>query len=144
MAGFSVNNNSRGGRFMRNKFFVGTYGWDKLSKFLFVVGALLLISKFTAIIGVVIIAYAFIRTLSKNFTKREREEMAFEEWLRNLKYGMEKMKVRFRGLSYNLHERRNYVIVKCPNCSQKLRLPRHKGKIIVTCKRCSKEFRIKT
>lgn len=129
---------------MRNKFFIGTYGWDKLSKFLFIMGAILLTSKFTAIIGAIIMAYAFIRTLSKNFTKREREEMAFEGWLRSIKYGMEKMKIRFGGWRYKLNERRKYVIVKCPNCSQKLRLPRHKGKILVTCKKCSNEFRIKT
>lgn len=129
---------------MRNKFFYGTYGWDKLSKFLFVVGALLVPGKYTFIIGAVIMAYAFIRTLSKNFDKREREEMAFEEWLGNVKYTMEKLKYRYKGLLNKFQEARQYVIIKCPNCSQKLRLPRHKGKIRVTCKKCYTEFHYKT
>ena len=35
-------------------------------------------------------------------------------------------------------------VVTCPNCGQKLRLPRRKGKIIATSKRCHNEFRLRT
>ncbi len=42
------------------------------------------------------------------------------------------------------NEKKNYKIVKCPKCGQKLRLPRGKGKITVTCKRCFYEFKMKS
>jgi hypothetical protein len=129
---------------MRNKFFIGTYGWDKLSKYLFILGAILVISRYTAVFGAAIMLYAFIRTLSRNFQSREKEKMAFENWLRNMSYSMERLKYRYKSWRYKLQDRKYYVIIKCPNCSQKLRLPRHKGKILITCKKCSTEFKAKT
>lgn len=53
----------------------------------------------------------------------------------------ESLKTRFTKW-YN--EKKNYKIVSCPKCGQKLRLPRGKGKIVVTCKKCSFEFKLKT
>ena len=34
-----------------------------------------------------------------------------------------------------------YKVFKCPKCSQKLRVPRGKGKIMITCRRCGNEFK---
>ena len=33
-----------------------------------------------------------------------------------------------------------YAIFKCPNCKQKLRAPRGRGKIQVTCSKCRTQF----
>ena len=33
---------------------------------------------------------------------------------------------------------------KCPNCGQKIRVPRHKGKICIKCPKCRIEFVKKT
>lgn len=32
------------------------------------------------------------------------------------------------------------MIIKCPNCDSKLRVPRNKGKISITCPKCSTSF----
>lgn len=37
-----------------------------------------------------------------------------------------------------------FEVVKCPSCSQKLRLPAGKGKLRVTCRECSHNFEIRT
>lgn len=129
---------------MRNKYFIGTYGWDKLSKTLALLGVLLATTKFTFVLGIVIMLYAFTRTMSKNFEKREKEERAFEDLLRRMNYDFEKLKYRYNSWKLRMKERKEYVIIKCPNCSQKLRLPRHKGNIVVTCKKCSNQFKHKT
>ena len=50
----------------------------------------------------------------------------------------------FTRLKYDINQKIKYKIVSCPNCGQKLRLPRRKGKIIVTCKRCHNEFNLRT
>ena len=38
------------------------------------------------------------------------------------------------------HEYRNYRYLICPQCSQRLRVPRGKGKIRVTCTKCRNQF----
>ena len=43
-----------------------------------------------------------------------------------------------------INQKRQYKIVKCPNCGQKLRLPRGQKKTIVTCKMCRFEFKERT
>lgn len=42
-----------------------------------------------------------------------------------------------------VNEKKNYKILSCPKCGQKLRVPRGKGKITVTCKKCFFEFKAK-
>ena len=44
----------------------------------------------------------------------------------------------------NLEERRKYKHLTCPQCMQKLRVPRGKGTILVTCTKCRYKFRAKT
>lgn len=129
---------------MRRGFLAGTYGWDSFSKVLSLFGILLLLYRYTFYAGIIIILYAVIRTFSKNFDKRNREEIAFQNWLRGVKYNFQGISTKFNNLKYDLKQKKNYVVVKCPKCSQKLRLPRHKGNIVVTCKKCSNEFKIKT
>lgn len=122
----------------------GTYGWDTFSKVLFLIGILFLPYKYTFLAGIVIMVYAFVRTLSKNFDKRYREEAAFQNWLRSVQYSFQNLKTKHQNWVYERKEKKKFVIVTCPECSQKLRLPRHKGNIVVTCRKCSHEFKIKT
>lgn len=42
-----------------------------------------------------------------------------------------------------VNEKKNYKILVCPKCGQKLRVPRGKGNITVTCKKCFFEFKAK-
>lgn len=38
----------------------------------------------------------------------------------------------------------DYVVVNCPNCNTRLRIPKGKGKINVTCKKCETKFPMET
>lgn len=42
----------------------------------------------------------------------------------------------FDGRRYD----KQYKIFKCPECRQKLRVPRHRGKVRIICCRCKREF----
>ena len=35
---------------------------------------------------------------------------------------------------------KEYHIYKCPNCKQKLRVPRGRGRIAIRCRKCGTEF----
>ena len=48
------------------------------------------------------------------------------------------------NINQKIQYKKQYKILKCPKCKQKLRVPRGKGKITVTCKRCSHEFHAKS
>jgi len=142
---------------MVKNFFQGVYGLDRFSKLLLFIGALFFISSrgaiFGLILGLIIIGYATWRSLSHNKEGRRRESIAFESYVRDLSYKLKRSK--FKGLFGNwiqgtrkyinkLKDKKYHVIVSCPKCSQKLRLPKKKGNIIVTCIKCGAEFKIKT
>jgi glutaredoxin 3 len=38
----------------------------------------------------------------------------------------------------------DYLVINCPNCPTKLRIPKGKGKITVTCPNCSSEFKTRS
>jgi glutaredoxin len=38
----------------------------------------------------------------------------------------------------------DYKVTTCPNCSQRIRIPKNKGKIKITCKKCTTQFVIST
>jgi ribosomal protein L37AE/L43A len=142
---------------MNKNFFKGVYGLDRFSKLLIFIGALFLIPRkgsiYGSIFGIIIIGYAVWRALSHNKEGRKRESMAFESYVRDLNYKLRKSK--FKGIFGNwiqgirtyfnkMEDKKHHVIVSCPKCSQKLRLPKKKGHIIVTCTKCGAEFKIKT
>ncbi|MBC2396937.1 DNA-directed RNA polymerase subunit RPC12/RpoP [Clostridium tetanomorphum] len=129
------------------------YGWDKLSKSTFIIGAFIALFNDVKILGGILMIYSFWRTRSKNINRRAKEEIIYESYIRkirdylhyfnmnsfshNLKDGIESLKSR-------LKEKKDFLIIRCPNCSQKLRLPKRKGNILVTCPRCSFKFKLKT
>lgn len=141
-----------------NKFlFQGAYGLDRFSKLLLFIGALFLISWRGSIVslifGAIIAGYAIWRSLSHNKEGRRKESMIFESYVRDLSYKLKRSK--FKWISGNwiqgiksyfskMKDKKHHVIVSCPKCSQKLRLPKKKGNIIVTCIKCGAEFKIKT
>lgn len=132
---------------MNSDFFKDKNGIDKFSIFLGCVSLAFLISRsYIKIIGICILGYAVWRVFSKDKYKRHNEEMAFEDAVIRINYKLNRI---FKGNSIRnfkqkLEEKKNFKIVKCPNCGQKLRLPRGKGKITVTCRKCSKEFKMKS
>jgi hypothetical protein len=114
--------------------FKDSYGLDRFSTYLLLLGLPLLLGRWTMFVGFASIAYGTWRSLSKDKYRRRLELSAFENYASILK-----LKVN-RHL-YKLKELPNFKVFKCPNCSQKLRVPRGKGKIVVTCKKCGNEFK---
>lgn len=119
------------------EYFNGSYGWDKLSQYLILGGILLSFTKITAVLGIPLSVYALWRSLSKDIYKRQLELRAFEHFLSDSKNKLNRYK-------YKLEDSKHFKIFKCPNCSQKLRVPRHKGKLTITCKKCQTEFKGKS
>ena len=123
-----------------NKFtyrFRDSHGFDKFSKYLIIAGFILTTGRFTAIVGYVLIIYGIWRSISKNNYKRNQELSVFENYLLILKQ-------KFYRLKRSIMDFRRYKVFKCPNCSQKLRVPRKKGNLVIKCKKCSSEFKGKS
>jgi hypothetical protein len=118
-------------------YFRDSYGFDKLSKYLYIVGFILSFGRYTSILGFVLVIYATWRSISKNKYKRYQELSVFENYLLILKQ-------RFYRYKSSITDYPKYKVFKCPNCSQKLRVPRKKGNIVITCKKCSTEFKGKS
>lgn len=116
-----------------NSFFNGSYGWDLLSKCLIMLGLLLTFTRYTIGLGLLVIFLAAFRSYSKNKSKRYKELLVFENLLIKTKQKLNLYKNKFQ-------QNKDFKILACPNCSQKLRVPRKKGKITITCKKCNKKF----
>jgi hypothetical protein len=100
-------------------------------------GIILTAGRYTAIFGYALVIYGAWRSISKNKYKRRQELVVFENFLLIIRQKYYKIK---RSIS----EFRSYKIFKCPNCSQKLRVPRKKGNVTITCKKCNTEFKGKS
>ena len=139
------------------KFLQGIYGIDLLSLILLLFASLFNISKYTSFIGFALVIVSLLRIFSKNISKRRSENNTLVNFLNkplsklNLRIPYNIQPIDFTSFSYSykilknrLKEKKNFKITKCPNCGQKLRLPRKKGKIVVTCKRCLHKFDFRT
>lgn len=118
-------------------YFRESYGIDKLSTHLYIGGIVLSLFRHTATLGFVFFVYSTWRCLSRNKYRRYKELEAYENFISPLSK-------RFGGFTYSMNNHRQYKIFKCPNCSQKLRVPKHKGKITITCKKCGTSFKRKS
>jgi len=85
------------------------------------------------IISFLIIAYAIFRMFSKNIEQRRKENYAFLRVVNKPKTWYYKSKVRRK-------QRKLYKVFKCPNCFQKLRVPKGKGKVQIRCSSCGHKF----
>lgn len=121
------------------RFMTGRYGPDELTAAIVILGCVFTFLsnfrplRFMYFIGMLVMAVAIWRTLSKNIDARIRERMWF---LRVI----EKPKAEFKLLSNVIRDRKTHKYFKCKNCGASLRVPRGKGKISVTCPKC----RVKT
>lgn len=117
--------------------FKNCYGTDKLTMYLLISGLILSLFNYVRFLGAALAIYGLFRILSKNKYKRSQELAAFENFIQVIKQ-------QFYSKKASINQSKNYKILKCPKCSQKLRIPRHKGKIVVTCKKCGNEFKAKS
>lgn len=123
---------------LRN-FMMGRYGVDQLNKFLISFGfILIIISMFfpniiTYNLSLILIIICYFRMFSRNHAKRYKENNVYLNY-KNRFLGI------FKRQKYNSEQRKTYHIYKCPTCSQKIRVPKGKGKICITCPKCHAEF----
>ncbi len=133
------------GRFKNKlyRFMYGRYGADTLGKvMLFVYVGIVFVHTIVSIfwqntafdlsvylVSVTLAILVFARMMSRNVTKRRRENEKFCAFFR---------------LRKNKHrDRRTHVYRKCPKCGAVLRLPKSKGKHTVVCPRCKHRFEVK-
>lgn len=121
------------------QFMRGRYGYDELGRvtmwsslILFVIYALTGI-RLLALIAIILLALTDFRLLSRNIARRSEENRVF---LKNTAF-ITRRSARFKQ---DVKDRRHYRIYRCPNCKQKIRIPKGKGRIEITCPRCHIEF----
>ena len=120
-------------------FMAGRYGTDQLSKLILWISlACLAVSMFTRlnvfyILGLVLLIYTYYRMFSRNVAKRYEENQKYLNW----RYGFA---VRKNKRKVHWEQRKIYRFYKCPQCRQKVRVPKGKGKVAITCPKCRMEF----
>ena len=121
-----------------NMFMLGRNGVDFLNKHLFriaavIAGVNLLFSGWIGPIPPVMVCYALFRTLSRNLTVRQMEDLTARETY-------DRAKEKISGALQRAKQSRDYRFFSCPGCGSYLRVPRGKGRIQVTCPRCGHRF----
>lgn len=121
------------------QFMIGRYGTDGLNQFLsFASIAMLLIALISGVglftwFGVILLVLCYYRSLSRNISKRTEE---------NYRYCTLKDQAgrKLNGLKSQWANRKIYHYYRCPQCRQKLRVPRGRGRIQISCPRCGTQF----
>lgn len=135
---------------MFNRFFQGRYGVDRFNRTLILSAVIIsLLSIFFVKVPAIYYAFrgltlALFRMLSRNFAPRNQElnsylraEYKIRAWWQNLSY-------KFKNAKNLRAEKKQFKFLYCPQCRQKLRVPRGKGKIRVTCSKCGNMFEAKS
>ena len=121
------------------RFMVGRYGMDELNRFLSGVILILIIvnvfarNRLLFWMEVLCLIVIYGRMFSRDTGRRFRETQAYLRWRCNGSEWGQKFLVQLR-------EKRKYKIFKCPQCSQKLRIPRGHGKVQIHCRSCGHDF----
>ena len=123
------------------QFMRGRYGGnDTLNKFLFGVFLFFLLvaifsSKSSAansifnLLAIAVLVYSYFRIFSKNIARRQAENAKFLE-----------LTAPIRSFFGKKSGDKTHRIFQCPQCGQKVRVPKGKGKITVNCRNCGVSF----
>ena len=127
------------------KFMYGRYGGDDLSKALLVLSFILIIMagflprslSSLVVIGYIPTLACIFRIFSRNIFKRRQENYKYLK-IKNSVVIWSKQKLN------RVKDSKTHKYFTCPDCKQKLRVPRGQGKISVTCPKCKKLFKAKS
>lgn len=121
------------------RFMAGRYGNDQLNQFIFIVAIISMVLEIIMrqslfyTLTLVLLILAYVRVFSRNINKRYEENMKFLQ-------KKDAILNKFRKQKYYAAQRRNFHIYTCPQCKQKIRIPKGKGKISITCPKCRNSF----
>ena len=121
------------------RFMAGRYGNDQLNQFIFIVAIISMVLEIITrqslfyTLTLVLLILAYVRVFSRNINKRYEENMKFLQ-------KKDAILNKFRKQKYYAAQRRNFHIYTCPQCKQKIRVPKGKGKISITCPKCRTSF----
>ena len=132
-------------KFMR--FMYGRYGVDTLSKFLVGVALVIyVISCITQNSGLYYLSWGcllvtYFRIFSRNVYKRANENQQFLNRTQKFRsFFNTKMRGFIDKKVYMFNQRKTHHIYKCPTCTQKIRIPRGKGRVEIRCPKCNTTF----
>ena len=117
----------------------GRYGMDPLGRFLFVIIMILLVvsiffpNLILYSISLALLIWSYFRMLSRNTYKRNAENEAFMKLTRAPRVWLNTQK-------RDAQIRKTHRLFRCPNCKQKIKVPKGKGRIMVRCPKCNTEF----
>ena len=120
-------------------FMVGRNGADEFGRFIstltLICLVLSLITKWGLFYwgGIFLIVYSYFRMFSRNIPKRYAENQKFL----TLRY---KAIAKWNLMKKHFTESKTHKFFKCPQCRQKVRVPKGRGKICITCPKCKTEF----
>lgn len=121
------------------RFMAGRYGNDQMNQFIFIVAIISMVLEIITrqslfyTLTLVLLILAYVRVFSRNINKRYEENMKFLQ-------KKDAILNKFRKQKYYAAQRRNFHIYTCPQCKQKIRIPKGKGKISITCPKCRTSF----
>ena len=120
------------------RFMQGRYGNDRLNQVLMIGAIVCLVLSMLGLnvfymVALIAMGYAYFRMFSRNIFKRSAEN----QWYLQKEL---KMKGFLNGKKKELSQLKTHHIYKCPNCKQKLRVPRGRGRIEICCRKCGTKF----
>jgi len=127
---------------MKEKFRIfmsGRYGVDELSKAYLAITAIMIIASMITkltlfyIAGLALLIYMYLRMFSRDISKMSSQNRKYIAWRDRQSTKLNNAKQRFL-------QRKTHHFFRCPECKQKVRVPRGKGKISITCPVCKTAF----
>lgn len=126
---------------MREKFYrfmQGRYGNDQFNHFLMIVSLVVMVLSIIwrpqcYLIAIALLGWGYYRMFSRKVYSRAMENQRYLEI-------RERAMCRLRRERKHLEQRKTHHIYRCPDCGQKVRIPRGKGKVEIHCPKCGKDF----
>ena len=135
--------------------FRGRYGVDRLNRTLLIVAVLLsLVTMFLGSVPVLrriftgvstlLLILTIFRMFSRNIAARQNELYRYMNFENRIRAWWGRVRGSCNRSRSEFKDRKHYKYLSCPQCMQKLRVPRGKGRLRVTCTRCGNKFETKS